>query len=125
MPHLTYDRYDAELQAETARFAAAVRDADPAHPVPTCPAWTLAQLTEHVGFGHRWAAVIVERRPPSPSPTTKPTTSGSPRPPTSGPGGCWPAPADSPTPFARPDRTPTCGPGSTTRPPSPASTTSP
>jgi hypothetical protein len=59
---LDYDRYDVELQAETARFAAAVRDADPAHPVPTCPAWTLAQLTEHVGFGHRWAAVIIERR---------------------------------------------------------------
>jgi uncharacterized protein (TIGR03083 family) len=56
------DRYDVELQAETARFAAAVRDADPAHPVPTCPAWTLTQLTEHVGFGHRWAAVIIERR---------------------------------------------------------------
>ena len=38
MPHLIYDRYDAEFQAETARFAAAVRDADPGHPVPTCPA---------------------------------------------------------------------------------------
>jgi hypothetical protein len=61
MPHLTHDRYDAQLQAETARFAAAVRDADPAHPVPTCPAWTLAQLTEHVGFGHRWAAVMGRR----------------------------------------------------------------
>jgi uncharacterized protein (TIGR03083 family) len=68
MPHLTYDRYDTELQAETARFAAAVQDADPAHPVPTCPAWTLAQLTEHVGFGHRWAAVIVERRATKPVP---------------------------------------------------------
>jgi Mycothiol maleylpyruvate isomerase N-terminal domain len=45
-------RYDSELQAETAKFAAAVHDADPAHPVPTCPAWTLAQLTAHVGFGH-------------------------------------------------------------------------
>jgi uncharacterized protein (TIGR03083 family) len=68
MPHLGDDRYDAELQAETARFAAAVRDADPARPVPTCPAWTLAQLTAHVGFGHRWAAVIVERRATGPVP---------------------------------------------------------
>jgi uncharacterized protein (TIGR03083 family) len=68
MPRLTHDRYDAELRAETARFAAAVEDADPARPVPTCPAWTLAQLTEHVGFGHRWAAVIVERRATRPVP---------------------------------------------------------
>jgi hypothetical protein len=68
MPHLRDDRYDAELQAETASFAAAVRDADPARPVPTCPAWTLAQLTAHVGFGHRWAAVIVERRSTGPVP---------------------------------------------------------
>jgi Mycothiol maleylpyruvate isomerase N-terminal domain len=36
------NRYDAALQAETARFAEAVHDADPARPVPTCPEWTLA-----------------------------------------------------------------------------------
>ncbi len=68
MPQLGYERYDIELRAETARFAAAVHDADPAHPVPTCPGWTLAELTEHVGFGHRWAAVIVERRATRPVP---------------------------------------------------------
>jgi uncharacterized protein (TIGR03083 family) len=62
MSQLDHDRYHAELRAETARFAEAVHDADPARPVPTCPDWTLAQLTAHVGFGHRWAAVIVERR---------------------------------------------------------------
>jgi MDMPI C-terminal domain/Mycothiol maleylpyruvate isomerase N-terminal domain len=66
MPRLSHDRYEAELKAETARFAAAVRDADPAQPVPTCPAWTVGQLTAHVGFGHRWAAVIVERRATGP-----------------------------------------------------------
>lgn len=68
MPQLGYERYDTELQAETAKFAAAVHDADPTHPVPTCPAWTLAQLTAHVGFGQRWAAVIVERRAAAPVP---------------------------------------------------------
>jgi hypothetical protein len=36
------NRYDAALQAETARFAEAVHDADPARPVPTRPEWTLA-----------------------------------------------------------------------------------
>jgi uncharacterized protein (TIGR03083 family) len=68
MSQLDHDRYHAELQAETARFAEAVHDADPAAPVPTCPEWTLAQLTAHVGFGHRWAAVIVERRAATPVP---------------------------------------------------------
>ncbi len=68
MPQLDYDRYDRELQAETLKLAQAVHDADPAHRVPTCPAWTLAQLTAHVGFGHRWAAVIVERRANEPVP---------------------------------------------------------
>jgi uncharacterized protein (TIGR03083 family) len=68
MPQLDDDRYDAELQALTLRFAEAVHDADPAQQVPTCPAWTLAQLTAHVGFGHRWPAVIVERRATTPVP---------------------------------------------------------
>jgi uncharacterized protein (TIGR03083 family) len=68
MPQLDDDRYDRELQALTLRLAEAVQDADPAQPVPTCPAWTLAQLTAHVGFGHRWAAVIVERRATTPVP---------------------------------------------------------
>ena len=68
MPSLGPDRYDSELRAQTAALAEAVRDADPALPVPTCPAWTLAQLTAHVGFGHRWAAVIVERRATGPVP---------------------------------------------------------
>jgi uncharacterized protein (TIGR03083 family) len=68
MPQLDYDRYYTELQARTIRLAEAVHDADPAQQVPTCPAWTLAQLTAHVGFGHRWAAVIVERRATTPVP---------------------------------------------------------
>jgi len=39
-----------------------VRATDPAHPVPTCPGWTLADLVAHVGRGHRWAAMLVRRR---------------------------------------------------------------
>ena len=61
------DRYDAALEAETARFAEAVHDADPARPVPTCPAWTLAQLTEHVGQAQRWVTAVLERRAPVPN----------------------------------------------------------
>jgi uncharacterized protein (TIGR03083 family) len=68
VPRLGFDRYHAELGAEAARFAEVVHDADPARPVPTCPGWTLARLTAHVGFGHRWAATIVERRATGPVP---------------------------------------------------------
>jgi len=62
------DRDHVELDAETARLAATLHDADPSQPVPTCPDWTLAQLTAHVGFGHRWAATIIERRATGPVP---------------------------------------------------------
>jgi uncharacterized protein (TIGR03083 family) len=67
MGWLGEDRYDAALEAETARFAEAVHDADPARPVPTCPEWTLAQLTEHVGQAQRWVTVVLERRAPVPN----------------------------------------------------------
>ncbi|HEU4396618.1 MAG TPA: maleylpyruvate isomerase N-terminal domain-containing protein [Actinomycetota bacterium] len=68
MAWLGDDRYHVELDAETARLAATLHDADPSQPVPTCPDWTLAQLTAHVGFGHRWAATIIERRATGPVP---------------------------------------------------------
>ena len=67
MAWLGEDRYYAALEAETARFAEAVHDADPARPVPTCPEWTLAQLTEHVGQAQRWVTVVLERRAPVPN----------------------------------------------------------
>ncbi|WP_041128065.1 maleylpyruvate isomerase N-terminal domain-containing protein [Streptomyces vietnamensis] len=44
------------------RFAALVREADPATPVPTCPGWTLADLTRHLGAVHRWAEHLVRTR---------------------------------------------------------------
>lgn len=68
---LQHDRYAAELLAETRRFADAVRDADPGRRVPTCPEWTLGQLTEHLGRGQRWAAAIVERRSAEPVPMSE------------------------------------------------------
>lgn len=68
MAWLGDDRDHVELDAETARLAATLHDADPSQPVPTCPDWTLAQLTAHVGFGHRWAATLIERRATGPVP---------------------------------------------------------
>ncbi|MFE5590672.1 maleylpyruvate isomerase N-terminal domain-containing protein [Streptomyces sp. NPDC056549] len=49
---------DAALEGAR-RFAATVRAADPATPVPTCPGWTLADLTRHLGTVHGWAEHVV------------------------------------------------------------------
>jgi uncharacterized protein (TIGR03083 family) len=68
MPQLGYDRYYAEIEAQTALIAAALPDVDPAAPVPTCPEWTYEYLIRHVGRAHRWAAVMVERRTAVPVP---------------------------------------------------------
>ncbi|WP_028936542.1 maleylpyruvate isomerase family mycothiol-dependent enzyme [Pseudonocardia spinosispora] len=54
--------YTAALVRENERFGELVRDADPAVQVPTCPGWSLVQLTRHLGRGHRWAAQIISDR---------------------------------------------------------------
>ncbi|MFE5795570.1 maleylpyruvate isomerase N-terminal domain-containing protein [Streptomyces sp. NPDC056503] len=45
------------------RYADTVRGADPATPVPTCPGWTLGDLTRHLGTVHGWAEHLVTTRP--------------------------------------------------------------
>ncbi|WP_033825106.1 maleylpyruvate isomerase family mycothiol-dependent enzyme [Kitasatospora sp. MBT63] len=60
----------AAVAAQTERFAAAVRDADPATPVPTCPGWTLADLVRHAGSVQRWFAVLLRQRVQQP-PTSR------------------------------------------------------
>ncbi|WP_406194941.1 maleylpyruvate isomerase family mycothiol-dependent enzyme [Kitasatospora sp. NBC_01560] len=50
------------VAAETARFVAAVRDADPATAVPTCPGWTLTDLVRHAGSVQRWFTVLLRQR---------------------------------------------------------------
>lgn len=59
---LETDRYRVALDAEVTALPAALRDADLALRVPTCPDWTLAELTGHLGGVHRWVATIIERR---------------------------------------------------------------
>lgn len=44
------------------RFVQAVRDVDPATPVPTCPGWTFADLVRHHGTTHRWMEHLVRTR---------------------------------------------------------------
>src|SRR5215207_11044125 len=55
----THERCCDLAGAEIERFAAVIREADPATPVPTCGRWTLADLVQHIGQIHRWAAAIV------------------------------------------------------------------
>lgn len=52
----------AALLTQTRALGEIVRGADPATAVPTCPGWTLRELTTHVGRGDRWAAAIVAQR---------------------------------------------------------------
>jgi hypothetical protein len=64
MELLSYDRYYAAIEAETARIAEVAASADLAAPVPTCPGWTLTKLVTHVGrvvweHGHGKADVAV------------------------------------------------------------------
>ena len=84
MAGLGYERYYRELEAETERLAAAVSDADLTSPVPTCPEWTLGQLVGHVGYGHRWAAGMIERRAGEPEPIVREEV-----PDQAGPRGAW------------------------------------
>jgi uncharacterized protein (TIGR03083 family) len=62
MEWLSPRRYADELEAETARLAAATAQRPTAGKVETCPEWTLRDLVTHVGTGHRLAAGIIEER---------------------------------------------------------------
>lgn len=52
----------AAVAAETARFVAAIGDADLATAVPGCPGWTLADLVRHTGGVQRWFSVLLHSR---------------------------------------------------------------
>ncbi|MGW3041975.1 maleylpyruvate isomerase family mycothiol-dependent enzyme [Kitasatospora sp. NPDC001159] len=54
--------HSAAVAAETARFVAAVQQADPILPVPSCPGWTLADLVRHAGSVQRWFTVLLRQR---------------------------------------------------------------
>ncbi|MCQ4041470.1 maleylpyruvate isomerase family mycothiol-dependent enzyme [Streptantibioticus rubrisoli] len=56
---LPYDTYREAVERETLRFAEVVGAADPATVVPSCPDWTLADLTRHVGALQRWFCTLL------------------------------------------------------------------
>jgi uncharacterized protein (TIGR03083 family) len=62
MTQLSPEQYYAEIEASTAAIASLVDGGDLTLPIPTCPEWTLRQLTIHVGRAHRWAAAITSTR---------------------------------------------------------------
>jgi uncharacterized protein (TIGR03083 family) len=62
MTILDDDRYLDTLSGQSALFADALVGADLQQWVPTCPDWTLRQLTEHLGRAHRWSTEIIARR---------------------------------------------------------------
>jgi uncharacterized protein (TIGR03083 family) len=62
------DRLLAEILSSTDALADITGGADPATRVPTCPDWSLRQLTTHVGRAHRWAATIVATESAEPIP---------------------------------------------------------
>jgi uncharacterized protein (TIGR03083 family) len=49
------------LRVDGARLAAAVGQAGPDAPVPTCPDWAVRDLVHHQGAVHRWAADYVSQ----------------------------------------------------------------
>jgi uncharacterized protein (TIGR03083 family) len=58
---LPYDVYREAVARETLRFAEVVESADPTRAVPSCPDWTLADLTLHVGALQRWFCTLLTR----------------------------------------------------------------
>ncbi|MFJ3714474.1 maleylpyruvate isomerase family mycothiol-dependent enzyme [Streptomyces sp. NPDC090057] len=58
---LPYDTYREAIARETLRFTEAVGGADPTSAVPSCPDWTLADLTHHVGALQRWFCALLTR----------------------------------------------------------------
>ncbi|MCX4547085.1 maleylpyruvate isomerase family mycothiol-dependent enzyme [Streptomyces sp. NBC_01565] len=55
-------QHGAAVAAEAAEFVATVTGADLSTSVPTCPGWTLADLTRHAGSVHRWFTELLRQR---------------------------------------------------------------
>ncbi|MFJ5969537.1 maleylpyruvate isomerase family mycothiol-dependent enzyme [Streptomyces sp. NPDC093060] len=61
MHPLPYTTYQQAIEQETERFAEAVEGVEPATLVPSCPDWTVADLTRHVGSLQRWFSALLTR----------------------------------------------------------------
>jgi uncharacterized protein (TIGR03083 family) len=63
---LDHEWFCGRAEAEIARMASVVADADPATLVPSCPSWSIGRLVKHTGIVHRWATHIVSARSSEP-----------------------------------------------------------
>jgi uncharacterized protein (TIGR03083 family) len=60
-PVLSFAKHLAAIRREADLMAAAVSAADLDTMVPTCPEWTVRELTQHLGRTHIWAAEYVRQ----------------------------------------------------------------
>jgi uncharacterized protein (TIGR03083 family) len=65
---LSYDRYCAEIVAQTDLLRSSIEGADLTVPVPSCPGWNVGQLLRHLGGAQRWAEATVRTRATQPLP---------------------------------------------------------
>ncbi|MFI5613477.1 maleylpyruvate isomerase family mycothiol-dependent enzyme [Amycolatopsis sp. NPDC051903] len=63
---MDFERRVAGIVEQTELLRAAARGADPATRIAACPDWSLGQLLNHVGAGHRYAEEIVRSGAPEP-----------------------------------------------------------
>ena len=61
---LSIERCCDIVEREVARIVEVTHGVDPATPVPTCGAWTIADLLVHAGEVYRWAGMIVAQASP-------------------------------------------------------------
>ena len=66
MSLLSASRYLSAIESESARFREVLADADPAAPVPTCPAWNAHDLVHHLASTQAVWAWQVDNRPKGP-----------------------------------------------------------
>ncbi len=59
---MNHEAYCDEVDLEVDRFADALASASWTAMVPSCPDWTVRDLTEHLGTVHRWAEQLVRTR---------------------------------------------------------------
>ncbi|MFD1935384.1 maleylpyruvate isomerase N-terminal domain-containing protein [Nonomuraea mangrovi] len=62
MSRLTYEQYCDAVEAVDARYVELLAGSDLEPQVPTCPGWTLADLTKHHGTTYRWMEPLVRSR---------------------------------------------------------------
>src|SRR5919107_3168793 len=77
MSRLSASQYLSAVETESVRFREVLAGADPAAPVPSCPAWNAFDLLHHLAETQaHWAWVVANRpkgpedRPEAPRPTT-------------------------------------------------------